>query len=192
MKKKITRLCDEDSADNITYEPNSTYYDLNKRVFYLHGEVTDKLSIIFARALNEFYKIGKTPVTIDINSTGGSLDTAISIISNIKNSKLTFDTFVSGSAFSAGAFILLAGEKRRMSPISTLMFHYPIYDMKDSSDKMLSIAQTTTEVYIRIMKYLLKGTKLKIPMLLKQIENKEWYVSPIKAKELGLVHEITR
>jgi len=193
MKRNKAKACEEESEyGSEIYQPDSVYYNVDSRIFYLHGDIIEKVSIIFISAITEMNKKSqKLPIKVDINSSGGNLDTVTSIISTIKNSEAPVDTFISGSAFSAGAFAFLAGRNRKISPVSTMMLHYPIYRIEDSSDRILESSKTTTAVYMRLMEYLLKDTKLTTAYLSKKIKKTDWFLSPDEALRLGLANEIT-
>ena len=189
MLKK--RVCDDCDCEEKIYEPDTVYYDIEARLFHLHGNITDKMSLIFLNAINKMNSsIDISPIKVDINSSGGNLDTITSIVSTIKTSEAPIHTHISGNAFSAGAIAFLAGTNRTVSPVSTLMFHYPIYSTENSAYKILESAITTMEVYERIMTYLLEGTKLDVTELVRIIKINDWFVSPEKALELGLANAI--
>jgi ATP-dependent Clp protease protease subunit len=67
------------------------------------------------------------PITVYINSGGGSVGAGFAIIEMIASVRRQFgvrvDTVVLGYAYSMGAVVFQAGDQRRMGPFSTLMLH---------------------------------------------------------------------
>lgn len=60
---------------------------------------------------------------ININSCGGRLDTAVQIISAMRQSAATIVTTLEGLAASAATLIFLAADKHIVNPFSTFMIH---------------------------------------------------------------------
>lgn len=175
--------CSEESESSFIVDPNTNR-------IYIYGEIDSPLSLAIAEKLPEFNVY--SPCFVNINSMGGIVEPTISIISQLKNSGFEIHTNVTGVAYSAAAFILLAGHKRSMSSIGSIMFHgikksYPepedIKAVEYSSIKDQEQAK-------RLMEFLLKDTKLNYSTYCKMINGKEWYLSPQEAKKYGIIHEI--
>ena len=65
----------------------------------------------------------RTPIRLFINSYGGSVYDGLALVDVIKHSKTPVHTICIGSCMSMALWIWLAGEKRLVGELSTLMFH---------------------------------------------------------------------
>lgn len=65
----------------------------------------------------------RQPILLIIDSCGGSLSDAFTIIDSIKNSKTPIIGICIGSAYSAGFFILISCHKRYAYPHASFLFH---------------------------------------------------------------------
>ena len=65
----------------------------------------------------------RTPIKLFINSYGGSVYDGLALVDVIKRSKTPVHTICIGSCMSMALWIWLAGEKRLVGEMSTLMFH---------------------------------------------------------------------
>ena len=73
--------------------------------------------------LNQVKEEERLPIKIYINTDGGDLYAALSIVDAIKLSKTPIFTIVIGTAFSGGFFISMVGHKRFCYPNASFMFH---------------------------------------------------------------------
>lgn len=103
---------------------------------YFYDEVDEETQLIFFQLLreattdilsehvreilaNQFVE----SLVIHINSPGGDAYSGLAIYDFLKNAQVPVTTIVEGMAASAASFIFLAGEKRLMTPNSTVMIH---------------------------------------------------------------------
>lgn len=99
---------------------------------------------------------------IFLTTSGGCVESAMLVVLCMQQRKdVTFTTTAIGEVASAGTFIFLAGEIRRMSAFSNLMFHnvsytLPGYSSSALNDQMRIIKSNETV----IINYLRKKTKL--------------------------------
>ena len=80
-------------------------------------------------------------VVLNINSGGGHLDSAISIIDALRNTRANTLAWISGSAYSAAGIIALSCQNLEVGEFATLMAHNSQYglggyttDIKDRAD----------------------------------------------------------
>lgn len=105
-------------------------------VINLCGEINDKLALDITDKLHYCFKNSKD-VQIHINSDGGSVESAISIIdtmSYLQKRGLKVETIVCGRACSAAVNILIQGDIRLASPNSFFMVHRSYYDLPADYD----------------------------------------------------------
>lgn len=91
------------------------------RVRKFNEEAANKFSVELSKAQNS----GQPVVPVIIDSYGGEVYSLMSMISDIKHSKVTVATIIQGKAMSCGAVLFSFGEEghRYMDPDATLMIH---------------------------------------------------------------------
>ena len=131
------------------------------------------------------------PITLYINSVGGSIYDAWGLIDVIENSELPVNTVCTGYAMSAGLLIFLAGKTRSVTKHATLMYHQlsafsfgKFADISDEFDE-LKILQSQIE------KYVSSKTKIPISKLHTNRDNKkDWFIRADQAVSLGIADQI--
>lgn len=91
------------------------------RVRKFNEEAANKFSVELSKAQNS----GQPVVPVIIDSYGGEVYSLMSMISDIKHSKVTVATIIQGKAMSCGAVLFSFGAEgyRYMDPDATLMIH---------------------------------------------------------------------
>lgn len=126
---------DDDEEDDFAPMPDSSRPDtmlerylLKARILLLTGPVSDKMaqqctSRLFAMEAKD----AKAPITVMINSPGGSADSGFAIYDLLRFVKPPVRTCVNGLCASAGILIHLAGDKghRFAMPHARFMIHQP-------------------------------------------------------------------
>ena len=111
-----------------------TSYDLfslllKERIIIISGEITDQLSeIITAELLYLEAEDQESPITIYINSPGGSVTAGMAVYDIMKSLKVEVKTIAFGLAASMGAFLLSSGTKgqRYAYKHTEIMIHQPL------------------------------------------------------------------
>lgn len=144
---------------------------MSKKAFYSINSKTNEITIYgyigtgkgetsFEGFVADFEKLaGKGDVTIRLNSNGGSLFEAMSIIDNIRNSSVQVTGIVDGVAASAAAVILQACDKRVMQPNARLMIHRPSGVAEGEAEDMESYVALMKQEEGKIKALLLERTK---------------------------------
>lgn len=101
-----------------TISLDSTYGEENEP-----DGVTHYMATQFLKNLHILESLNKDPVTIWLNTDGGSCIDGYAIYDAIKASKCHITVKVYGCAMSMGHTILQAADERVMTPNSSLMFH---------------------------------------------------------------------
>lgn len=99
---------------------------LDERIVFMNGEVENNMAqIISAQLLFLDYKSPGSPISLYINSPGGSVHAGLAIYDTMQFLKSPVHTLVMGMAASMGSFIAQAGAKghRGVLPESTTMIH---------------------------------------------------------------------
>lgn len=128
-------------------------------------------------------------VIVEINSGGGSVFAGSEIYTYLKSSEKNVTTKVVGVAASAASVIAMAGDKIMMSPTSQMMIHNATIathgdyrEMDHTSDFLKNINQSIVNAY-----------KLKSGLPddeLKEMMDKETWLTAQQAKEKGLIDEV--
>ena len=100
----------------------------SSRKIFIEDEITDSLSNSVIRQLMYLENDDNSmPITIYINSPGGSVQAGLAIYDVIRLLKSPVTMVCSGLAASMGAIIYLAGDKRFMLEHSRIMIHDPAF-----------------------------------------------------------------
>lgn len=133
----------------------------------------------------------RPPIKIYLNSHGGALDEAFSLISAIESSKTPVITIALGKAWSAAFLILLSGHVRLAQKYSSLMLHQGSAGIVDTFGKMLEYAKYWESCQKKIDELILGKTKINKKQLDQNFTHKQdWYLDSQEALKLGIIDEI--
>lgn len=102
---------------------------LEDRIIILHGEINSaSANAVIAQLLYLSASDSEKPVTIYIDSPGGSVSAGLSIVDTMKYIKPPVSTICTGMAASMGAVIFCSGNKgmRYILPHAQVMIHQPL------------------------------------------------------------------
>ena len=98
--------------------------------------------------------IDPPPINLYINSEGGCLYSALSIIDIISLNKVKINTIVSGVCMSAATLILLSGHTRSMMPNSYMLIHNissgfwgKMHEFEDEMKNLSELTKKLKEIY---------------------------------------------
>jgi len=95
------------------------------------------------------------PITIYINSGGGSVGAGLGMMQLIYRMralyKVTINTVVTGYAYSMGAIVFQAGDKRLIGSFSTLMLHQPQWFLSGSDQQIFNDYAVLAQHYKNIV-----------------------------------------
>lgn len=131
----------------------------------------------------------REPIKIYINSFGGSLSAALTIIDAIKLSKTMVFTINIGNVFKEAFYIFLAGHKRYAYPRSTFLYEkeLTIFDATDAAQS--NYADFCEKQSLELKDMLLDKTKVTENEYTKR---KTWWLSAEKAYEFNICNEVLR
>lgn len=173
----------------------------NDRVIYLTDEIKDStVSEVNKKLLklikednkkeNELKEFKREPIELYINSFGGSVYDALSLIDIMIHSKTPIHTIVTGYAMSAAFIIFICGTKRFMSKYATLLLHQVShYTGGKIGDLEITLAEDQ-----RLQKLLehiiLERTKItSLQLEDNRITKSDWYIPIDEAIKLGCADE---
>jgi ATP-dependent Clp protease protease subunit len=170
------------------------YKDLLKnRTILLNGDVTEN---VIERVVIQIQRMSqqspKTPVTLIINSNGGSLYDSQAVVDAMRTTKTPITTIALGKAMSAGFNIFLAGDLRIVHENSILMCHSgsqtgcesKIADSIDDADFL-------KRILARFATYYASRTKVPEATWLNLLNSgKDTYFFADDAIRMGIAHEV--
>lgn len=169
--------------------------DIDARVIRLEGEIGE--DIIFADfdwKLTQLEQLSDKPITVRLNSEGGSFYDALSIVGRIKSCKCEVIVEGYGSVMSAATLILVAGSKRRLSSYAWFMLHeirvsgeaHKDVPLSDQADEVKQL-EREQQRWCHILGEL---TKQPSDWWRRSIKKQDLYLSPQECLDLGIIDEI--
>lgn len=140
----------------------------------------------------KLYDREKNPITLFINSYGGSVLDGLSVVSTIKSSKTPVHTVALGKAMSMGFMILIAGHRRFCQRYSWLMYHQlsTHAGWKKAAD-LIQYAEHIEELQAMLEEVVKECTLMDHAMLEQlYLQKIDLYVTPVQALDWGCVDEI--
>lgn len=185
----IPTVLEKGSDDERAYDLYSRL--LKDRIIMLSGEIDDNLSNIVISELLYLDSLNNDPISIYINSPGGSITSGMAIYDTMNFIKSKVSTVCIGIAASMAAFLLSSGEKemRYALPNSEVMIHQPLGGVQGQATEIKIAAERILKLKEKLNKILSKNTNQEI----KKIENdteRDYFMSSKEALEYGLIDKI--
>ena len=135
---------------------------------------------------------GVVPIHLHIQSPGGSVFSALSIVDTIRNSRTPIYTYVDGSAASAATLIACSGEKgfRFVGNSSFMLVHQPSLEWAGKLDDFRDEIENQKELYDAITQIYLRNTKFKKKELDDILQHELWLNATTCIKK-GLADQVT-
>lgn len=200
---KFTKDCDEQMPEIMgSIQEKIWLNQLSNKEIIINGEIKEDIIEKAVIHLFNFNKIDdeneaavvgyeRQPIVIYINSPGGYLDEAFSLISAIESSKTPVVTFGLGKCFSAAFLILLSGHVRITQKYTNLMYHQGSGGFSGEFGKHYEYVEHYKNCQDQVEKYVIEKTKIKKKKLDEVFKSKtDWFISPAEAKELGIIDEV--
>ena len=169
-----------------------------KRIIYyegpIEGEDIEEFNFELIQMINNSSKKKTKPIKIYINSFGGELFSAFSIINIIENSEVPIYTYCTGYAHSAAFLIFLAGHKRYAYKHSNLLYHQIAYGIDTQNIKKILILNDNMVYSQKEMeKYVLEKTNMP-KSLIKKIrkEHLDYYLRKEDFERYGICELIKK
>lgn len=180
-------------------------YALRDRIVVLNDEI-DRDTIFKIKYLMErIVRLDKEngishkdsePITLRIDSYGGSADATMFMVSYMKELQekgRIINTEACGACMSGGFKLLIAGSNRSAHRYCDIMVHQPnsfVYDYQSLQDKKIDYEQTL-ELWDLLKDYISEHTLITKEQLDEYVDkNKNWHMRPQEALKLGVIDEI--
>lgn len=164
------------------------------RIIFLGTEVNDTVAnLLIAQMLFLEQTDSEAPIHFYINSPGGSVYAGLGIYDIMQHISCPVYTYCVGLAASMGSLLLSAGHEgnRYSMPHSRIMIHQPLggargqaSDIQIQAAEIQDLKQQLTQIYVDHTSAGIKYEQYEKAM------DRDNYLSPMKAKELGLIDVI--
>jgi len=164
---------------------------MKDRVVFMEKEFEeDSCNTLKRQLLYLFTHDAQKPITIYISSYGGSTYDLISLYGLLQTAPCEIHTVALGKCMSAGAYLLLMGDKRFAYPDTRIMFHEVswsgpydrLHDKKNDYKEAKHIQEILNKLVRRV-------TKIKNP---EELFKEERFMSPEEAQKLEVIHKIVK
>lgn len=158
----------------------------------IDSEINSSLATsIIAQLLYLESENNEAPITMYINSPGGSISDGLAIYDIMNKIKAPINTICMGMAASMAAFLLCSGSKGRRYclPNSTVMIHQPLGGAQGQATEILIVAKRIEYLRQKMYQIISKNTGKTYEEVAQACE-RDNYLTPEEAKEFGLVDDI--
>lgn len=194
MGRLVGPTIEVESSHGVREVSLDTRHLMNRRIF-IHGEINDESANDFLSQMLYLEQESSEPITIYINSPGGSVNAGLVIYDCIQSSNLEINIVCAGMAASMAAIILAGGQKGRryILPHSKVMIHEPLISngVGGSATSIKNISDSIIETRELVNNILSKhtGKTLKEVNKATSFDN---YMNAEEAIKFGLCDEVTK
>jgi ATP-dependent Clp protease protease subunit len=199
MIKKLMIKSNDDDSDSTT-EKHKFVTTIDNNELYFYNEVNNESVLMLNKTLNDLtrqlliaqitFDLQETPhIKLHINSDGGEVFGALSIVDRIKSSKVPVYSYAEGLVASASTLISVSCHKRYIRKNTILLIHQvrswfegTYEDFNDEKQNMDLVMKIIKDVYLKHTKF----TEEELNQLLKR----DIYLNAEDAIRYGLADEI--
>lgn len=167
---------------------------LKARAIFLSEAITDKTASRIQTALLMLqHDDEKSPITVYINSPGGHADSGFSIYDFMRFIKPPVRSIVTGMCASAAVlpFLAVAKERRFSLPNARFLLHQPSTVVQGSASDVAINAEEILRLRERYNLIVAGETGKSVDQVTRDADRDFW-LSPVQAKEYGLVGKIVK
>ena len=162
---------------------------LDSRIVMLTGEINDQMAELIVAQLLYLDSINNEPISLYINSPGGSVSAGLAIYDTMKCVRSNVDTYCMGIAASMGAFLLASGHERKCTPNAEIMIHQPLGGASGQCTDVEIQAQHLKSVKARLNAILASNTGKTVDEIAKDTDRDNWLTAE-EAKDYGLIDQV--
>lgn len=171
--------------------------DFDNRVVRMSGYIGDILedfeSVTFDKvdaALTRMENDSSEPITIRLNSGGGSVYEGLAIVGRLTSSPCEIIVEAYGCCMSAATLILACGDHRRISKYTISMFHQSAYGVSGSHEEVKEQVEQQEKEEKLWAKWVAELSKKTEKFWYKTVKKKNVYLTAEKMFAYGVVDEI--
>ncbi|OMJ30341.1 ATP-dependent Clp protease proteolytic subunit [Smittium culicis] len=165
---------------------------LKERIVCLFGPVNDSLSsVVVAQLLFLESEKPEAPISLYINSPGGSVTSGLAIYDTMQYIQSPVSTLCMGQACSMGSLLLTAGAPgmRYSLPNSSIMIHQPSGGAEGQATDIAIHAKEILKTRDRINKIYVSHTGQSLESIEKSME-RDNFMTPTEALQFGLIDKV--
>ena len=171
--------------DSVANDRNIYISDIDSGI----GSTVDSVIRFWNRQDGDLPIEDREPIKMYIDSMGGSLVDAFSVIDAIKMSKTPVWTIVTGTAYSAGFFIAIAGHKRFAYPLASFMYHEGSASNGGTANQFRNFADFYDTQLLQLKNHVLDCTNIDEARY-KDIKKDDVWMTATEALEIQAIDEI--
>ncbi len=165
---------------------------LNERAVFINGEINDDMaSSVVAELLFLEAAAPEKPISLYINSPGGSVTAGLAIYDTMRHVRCKVHTLCVGQACSMAAVLLAAGDERSILPSSRVMIHQPSGGAEGRQSDIVIVAKEITRIREKLSKIISLHTGQPLEKVEVDIE-KDNFMEAEEALAYGLADEIIK
>ena len=167
---------------------------LKERIIFIGEQVEDHMAnTVIAQLLFLESEDTEKPITVYINSPGGSVTAGLAIYDTMQYIKPDVSTLCMGQASSMGALLLAAGAKgkRLALPNSRIMIHQPLGGVQGQATDIEIQAKEMMKIKNTIHNILVEHTGQPIEKIREDTE-RDYFMSAEQAMEYGVVDRVIK
>jgi ATP-dependent Clp protease protease subunit len=167
---------------------------LKERIIFIGEQVEDHMAnTVIAQLLFLESEDTEKPITMYINSPGGSVTAGLAIYDTMQYIKPDVSTLCMGQASSMGALLLAAGAKgkRLALPNSRIMIHQPLGGAQGQATDIEIQAKEIMKVKKTIHNILVEHTGQSIEKIREDTE-RDYYMDATQAMEYGIIDRVIK
>ncbi len=165
---------------------------LKDRIVFLDGVIDDiNIDLVIAQLLFLESQDTQKPISLYINSPGGSVTAGLSLYDTMQYIQPDVHTICLGQAASMAALILVAGSKgsRFMLPSSRVLLHQPWGGAQGQASDIAIHARELVRLKKLIVQHLSTHTGKSTKQIHKDVE-RDYFLSSQESLEYGIIDEI--
>lgn len=165
---------------------------LKERIIFVNGHVEPVMAnLIVSQLIFLESESPEKPITLYINSPGGSVSDGLSIVDTMNFISCPVNTICMGMAASMGAVILACGEKRFALPHSRVMIHQPSAGFSGQESDVDIYLQLFEESKRILTQIIADRCGQPFETVLKDME-RDKYLNVNQALEYGIIDEVVK
>lgn len=169
---------------------SSEHCNFESRVILINGDIDGSTFSMVDYSLTELENISSSPITIRINSEGGSMSDGLAIVGRMTASSAQVNTEGYGIIGSSALLLLACGKHRKMSKYAWVMHHESSLELQGTiSELELEIRQARREEQFW-NKHMAQFSNKNSEFWRKAASKNELYLTAEQCLELNVIDEI--
>ncbi|GAA5803217.1 hypothetical protein HPULCUR_008694 [Helicostylum pulchrum] len=166
---------------------------LKERIICLNGPVNESVAaVIVAQLLFLESESTEKPISLYINSPGGSVTAGMAIYDTMQYIQSPVSTLCNGQACSMGSLLLAAGEpgKRYALPNASIMIHQPSGGASGQASDIAIHAREILRVRERLNKIYQRHTGIREIETIEKMVERDYFMTAEEAMNFGLIDKV--